>query len=788
MAAALLSAMISFGMDRSSPAWKELGDVVRTTGGRDPELTRQWHEAQVAADPFVVLPLLARALARSAAEDAQLGNALLNWLSRYASQGERGNTISGSLTFHGPTVQAGEIRGGIHFHPPAQRPAAHPTPRQLPPARAFFVDRIEDLETLNELRAEHPDSAVQLVVVSGFAGVGKTALVSRWLQERAADFPDGLLYADLGGYAAAEPIAPGEVLEQFLRAIGAAQVPTETSERTALWRSLTADARLAVMVDNALTAAHVRPLLPAGGGSLVVVTSRGHLTGLLADGAALHRLQPLTADASVALLSRGGDDPRVTADPQAARKVAALCARLPLALCLAAAQLAVHPQQSLSALAATLSQGHGPLDALQADGEAAVRSALDESYRLLPSPVAAVYRCLGLLPSPVYDRHMVAAATGLPLDRAGHALDALLDSNLLEETAPGGYRFHDLVEPHARERGTADESSHQQEEVARRFVTWCLVTATAAEATLTPSHRILARDCTTQHPGPPPGLDDAPTALAWLDTHRAALEAAVRHSAEQGWHSLCWQLVDAQWPVFLRLRPADWWIEAHHIGLDAARAARDRRAENRMLTSGGAGLRNAGRHDEAAAWYARALRHAEEDGDLREQAQALNGLGNAHLARGELADAETHFTRALALREEIGYRRGAALSRLGLGQTALARGDHPAAADRLRRARTELVEAGDSYDAARALAFLGRTLAEEGDHQGAERRLRRAHEEFRTTGSEHWQARTLEMLGDAARGRGATDEARHCYREAAERYRKLSPRDAGRLAERLREM
>ncbi|WP_241777970.1 tetratricopeptide repeat protein [Streptomyces sp. CT34] len=735
----------------------------------------------------MLLPLLARALAHSAAGDAQVRTAVLAWLSRHTPRSGRANSIGGSATLHGPTVQAGEIRGGVHFHQPPTDQLPTPTPRQLPPSRANFVDRTDDLRALHGMRAAHPASAVQLMVVSGLAGVGKTALVSRWLQECAADFPDGQLYVDLGGYANADPVTPGDVLEHFLRSIGASSVPVETAERAALWRTLTAGSRLAIMVDNALTAAQVRPLLPSGAGSLVAVASRGHLTGLLADGATLHQLQPLATDASLDLLSSSGAGLRTVQDPQAAREVVALCAYLPLALCVAAAQLAVHPQQSLAALAATLSQGHGSLDALHVDGEAAVRSALDQSYRLLAPSVASTYRCLGLLPAPTYDREMVAAAIGRPPAEVGRDLDALIEGNLLEETGPNRFRCHDLVRRHARQRGEAEESTAAREELVRRYVGWCLAAATAAEELLTPSHRTLARD-DAYRPQFPIEFGAAQDALAWLDTHRAGLEAAVRHSAAAGWHGACWQLVDALWPLFLRLRPAELWIDAHRLGLAAARQVRDRRAESRMLTSGGAGLRNAGRHREAADWYARALRNAEQDENVREQAQALNGLGNADLAEGRVREAEAHFTRALALREEIGYQRGAALSRLCLGQTALARDDHSLAAEHLRRAHADLVAAGDSYDAARALAFLGQAAASLGNETESVHFLEGALEQFRASGSQHWQARTLEMLGQAAQLRGDAPEARRRYRQAWEIYRPLSPSDTCRLEARLREL
>ncbi|EPH45101.1 putative Regulator protein [Streptomyces aurantiacus JA 4570] len=540
---------------------------------------------------------------------------------------------------------------------------------------------------------------------------------------------------------------------------------------------------MAVMLDNALTAAQVRPLLPGGRESVVVVTSRRRMSGLVGDGASLHQLNPLSPAAAMELLRRGGGS-RVAQEPQAARDVVTLCAHLPMALCLAAAQLAARPRQPVSAMADTLSRGQGPLEALRVEGAAAIRMALDESYRLLPRDVARTYRCMGLLPVTRFDTDMVAAACANSLDGADQELDVLVETNLLEDLGTEGYRFHDLVLAHARQRAEAEETSAARATVLRRFVDWCLFTATAADALLSPRNRGLAR--TYAHPpAEPVPFRDSHEALTWLDTHRTCLMAAVRHSAAAQWDTACWQLVDAIWPLFLRLRPADLWIEAHEIGLAAARRAGDRRAEGRMLTGGGSGFRNAGRADQAASWYEQALRHAEEDEDPRQQAQALNGLGEAHLLAGRLDQAEDGLSQALLLRETIGYERGVALSRLGIGLVAMARQHYTEATGHLARARAGLLAVGDRYDAARALAFLGQAAACAGDHDDGVRQLRRASAEFKATGSLHGQARTLEMLGQAAQGQGARDEARQCYEQALTIYRSLSPSDAQRLEDLL---
>lgn len=689
---------------------------------------------------------------------------------------------------HAPEGPTGSTGGAAHINSPHTGQPRPPAPRQLPRRQPYFVGRHDDTGVLDRARAAHWGEGPRLLVVSGFAGVGKTAFISRWLHGLARDFPGGQLYADLGAQAPSGPARPEDVLERFLRSLGAPGVPTGLAERSALWRTLTAELPVAVMLDDAATAAQVRPLLPGSPGGLVAVTSRSQLSGLLVDSAVLHHLGPLAPEAAVELLSRGGGGARTGQDPQAAIDVVTLCACLPLAVCLAAAQLAFRPAQPVAALAAALARGRGPLETPRAEGRAAVWAALDESYRLLPAHAAATYRCLGPLPAAAYERHLVAAVSpGTPED-ADTDLATLADAGLLEQTGEYTYRFHDLVRAHARRTAEAEERPAAQEETLRRYGDWCLRTAAAAEALLTPGHAPGSVRVYVHVPAHPAHFTTEAEALAWLDTGRDSLMYVLRHASAAGWDTLCWQLADAMWPLFLRLRPSEAWIEAHELGLAAARRDGSREGESRMLTSGGDGLRDAGRYEEAAGWYTAALRAAERDGHPRRQARALNGLGDARLRLGELVRAEEYLTRAVTLRETAGHLRGAALSRIRLGELATLRERHDQAVVHLTRAHTDLAAGGDVYDAARALAFLGQARAYGGDREGGERQLRDAHTAFVALAATRWQVRSLEMLGRLAQGAGELPRARALYEEAKRVSRALSPAEARRLEERLREL
>ncbi|WP_234021592.1 ATP-binding protein [Streptomyces sp. 351MFTsu5.1] len=716
------------------------------------------------------------------------------------------NSIGASATVDGPVVQARDISGGVHFHPALPQTAGETpvVPRQLPPVPGHFINRHDELARLDHLADTWRDSPV-VAVVSGPAGVGKTTLARRWLLARAGSFPDGQLYADLRGHSSEGPARPGDVLGNLLRSLGRTEVPTELDERAAMWRSLTADARIALLLDNALSAAQVRPLLPGSVGAVTAVTSRNRLSGLGLEGAAFVPLNVLATRDAVELLSRRLGAERVRREPEAARAMARACANLPLAVCVAGARLATRPRQPLAAMARALSDGAGnrPLDALRVGRESAVRAALQESYRLLAREPAAAYRRLSLLPFTVFSPPVAAAVCGTDPEEADRLLDELAEANLVEDLGPDPrtgldrYRFHDLLRAHARECAGEAETETAVSDALRRVVDFHLSSATAAEALLTPGHRTLGRDYTG--PPVPPPFADPSGALHWLDAERDHLMAVLRTAADRGWHRSAWQLADAMWPLFLRLRPYELWIEAHEIGLAAALRSGDRDGISRMLTSGGAGLRNVGRLEEALSWFRQARELAREEmphhsaGEAltvarRNEAQALHGLGQTYRLAGRLAEARSHFTAALALREEIGYRRGAALTRLSLGDTALADGRPDEAVRQLERARAELSDVDDPYDAARALALLGRALAgRDGTrHEAADRVLLQALAEFEEAGSVHWQGHVLEMLGEAAEGRGDIERARDWYTRSLARYRPVSDRDRDRLESRMR--
>ena len=365
-----------------------------------------------------------------------------------------------------PALSAGVPPKPPPPRPPAQRPSppsqALPNPAQLPHAMPGFAGRRDALDRLNALLPARVGAgldasrgAVVITAISGTAGVGKTSLAVHWAHQVKHRYPDGQLYVNLRGFdPQGAAVKPGDALRGFLDAFGVAphRIPASPEEQAALYRSLLADRRVLVVLDNARDTDQVTLLLPGVPGCLVVVTSRNRLSGLLAVGAVPLTLGlPAVAEARQLLSNRIGRD-RVAAEPGAVDEIIAACARLPLALAIAAARAAYHPQFSLTALAAELHQARGGLDAFV--GESATndaRAVLSWSYHTLSDDAARLFRLLGLHPGPDLTVAAAASLAGDPPGRVRRVLVELTSAHLLDERSPGRFAFHDLLRAYAVE-------------------------------------------------------------------------------------------------------------------------------------------------------------------------------------------------------------------------------------------------------------------------------------------------------------------------------------------------
>ncbi|WP_019634126.1 ATP-binding protein [Actinomadura atramentaria] len=662
----------------------------------------------------------------------------------------------------GGVVQARDIKGGVHLH--AREPAAFPQPRQLPGTVAL-VDRDDVLAELDEA-----GESADVVVVSGPAGIGKTAVALHWANRRSGDFPDGQLYADLLGHAAVEPASPGDVLAEFIRSFGvpSARVPSGLAERAALYRSLTADRRLLVVLDDAHSVAQVVPLLPGPGGA-AVVTSRWRLGGLMARGARAVQLGPLTREAATELLATRLGRDRVRADADSAERLAELCAYSPLALSVATARLAIRPNRTLGEMVSALGEEHRRLGVLSSairsgEDEMTVRAALELSYRNLPAEARRLYRLLGLYPGRTFDAHAAAALTGAPVGESADVLEQLTDANLIDDAPAGRYRFHELARLHARETA-AEESDQVRAAALRRLVAWTLAATLAASGAAAPYRRLAEPPAEPGVPEPVPPASAA-DALRWFENELVNLRAIVRRAHDAGLHRHAWMIVDAAWPGVLHLGHGERTLSFDETGLAAARADGDRTAEAKMLNRTGLARRAAGSLDAAAGDFRAASVIWAELGNRSRTAGADRRLGWVEYDRGDLAAAHARFAAAAEAYRALGEPRHVALTLCDVATALIAGGSADGAVAALDEAAALLEDHDDAYNRARVLTLLAQARAAGGDPAAARDLAARACAAMRALGSAAGEAEALEVAGDLEARDGRTAAARNLYRRA----------------------
>ncbi|MEU4197249.1 BTAD domain-containing putative transcriptional regulator [Kribbella sp. NPDC026611] len=628
-----------------------------------------------------------------------------------------------------------------------------------------LVGRTVELNRLDEL-----SRSTGLITISGPAGVGKTALARHWAQQVATKYPDGLIFLDLRGFHGDEPLAPTEAVTVLLRSIGASEerIPPDPAAQLQLWRTLATEKRVLVLLDDARSAEQVRPLLPNGSGSLLVATSRERLAGLVAiDRARPVVLEPLDPGCAVALLAEVLDDHRVSMEPVAAAAIAELCAGLPLAVRIVAARLVTEPNQSIAAEVARL-EAAGGLSGLRVPGDpsAAVRTAFDQSYRLLDASAQRMFRLAGSLPGADFSVPVVAALTAVSTSDAQVQLDALCSASLLDRWSPERFRFHDLLRQYAAEQSAAGDPDHERREAHRRALGWYLHGAETAGRMIDPHRR---RSFTLGRPDPLlplPRHRDRAAALSWCETERINLVAAIALAAEQGLHDLGWQLPVAMFGFFELRRYWSDWITTHQIGLTCARAAGLVAVESWMLNSLGIALKQTGKLEAAFEYYGAALRIRQSIGDRQGEAATLNNLGTASNRLDRLAAAEDYYRRALKVFREVGDRWGEALALTNLGEAHRRQERFTDALACYREASAIRRAQGDLRGVGYVLHNLGTTFRELGRMPQAIEHLRSALEVRQQTGDRWGTARTLSELGQIYSAVGIAEQAGDCLHRA----------------------
>ncbi len=637
-------------------------------------------------------------------------------------------------------------------------------PAQLPADVAGFTGRRWHLDELDRLAGDgaghaRRSSAVVVSAVDGTAGVGKTALAVHWAHRVRERFPDGQLYVNLRGYSAGPPVRPVEALAGFLHALGVApeNVPVHTDEAAGLYRSLLADRRVLVLLDNAADAEQVRPLLPGAPGCLVLVTSRDRVPGLVArDGATRLTLEVLIDAEARALLERLIGAARVRAEPEAADELARACAFLPLALRIAAANLLERPEPGIAGYLAELAAGDR-LAALAVEGDesTAVRAAFDLSYARLDPEARRMFRLLGLVPGPDVTAEAAAALADVSAQQAGALLDRLTRVHLLDQHALDRYTSHDLLRLYATERATAEDGPADRDAALRRLYRYYQDRADASATVLYPELFRL--------PSPPPEsnryIADPNEALAWLDAERPNLMAVITATAASGPHQTAWRLGDAMRGYFqIRMHAVD-WLTAARAALAAARAQENPQAEAGAQLSLGAYYWYQGRYRHAIDAYT-AMHALARKADWSEgQAAALTNLGGLRAMVGELERAATDLDQALALQLRNDWRTGQAISLSNLGLVQWELGNLQRAADYFARALSLHLTTNSARGKAQAFMDLGDTYSLMGEFDQALIYLRNALVLQREIGSKTGEAETLSSIAEVECSTGRHDTA-----------------------------
>jgi DNA-binding SARP family transcriptional activator/tetratricopeptide (TPR) repeat protein len=644
--------------------------------------------------------------------------------------------------------------------PPAGAVFAAPlAPAQLPAVAGGFVGRKRQLKQLDALLDCAGSALPVLSTIAGAAGVGKTTLTVQWAHLVRDRFPDGQLYVNLRGYTDTPPLRPIDALAGFLRALGVPgeQIPADVDQAAAVYRTILAGKRVLLLLDNANHPDQVRPLLPAGPGSMVLVTSRDQMNGLVArDGAIRIDLEMLSAAESYELLSRLVGADRVAAEPEATARLAELCGQLPLALRIAAANLCASRHATVRSYAQRLEREGSAALEVAGNRDGGVQTAFDHSYSSLESAARSLFRLCGLIPGPDLTAPAAAALADVTPQEAAQALALLTYAHLVGEPAEGRYRLHDLLRRYAAERAMAELSETDRLAALRRLFAHYLCGVEAAAAHLYPQILTLPAACGT---GDGPLFDDHTAALGWLDAERPNLVAAVTRAAALGLPAAAWQIADALRGYMMNHRYLQDWFEVAQAGLAAAEAGGDPRGR------AAAHLSLAGLHwvtsrpDPAVEHFAAALTLTRSNGWAEGEAVALGNLGLVYWTAGKLDEAAAKFTAALAVNERIGRVAGRATDLTNLGLVHGAQGRLALAAQRLDEALECFRQAGSRAGEAYLLANLGETYHWLGRFDEARDLLERALVIDRELGERRAEAEVQRFLAKLQRDAGEPADA-----------------------------
>lgn len=704
------------------------------------------------------------------------------------------------------TPDAAAVSGVVALAPAAPVVApALPVPAQLPADLPVFVGRDTQLAQVGALLPGSGEQSPTVVVsaIGGAAGVGKTTFAVHWARRVAARFPDGQIHLNLRGFdPAGPPVSPEHALRSVLESLGVAPggLPQGVDALSALYRTLLADRRVLLLLDNARDAQQVRPLLPASPGCLVIVTSRDRLSGLVAtEGAHPVHLDVLSVDEAHDLLARRLGHDRVAAEPEAVQEIIERCARLPLALAVAAARAIARSAFPLAVFAAELRDSQGSLEAFsdtEPDSTADVRAVFSWSYHALTPAAARLFRLLALHPGPDTSLPAAASLGGLTVAHTRQLLAELVRAHLVDEPAPGRYASHDLLRAYGTELAHTTDPPAEHHAARLRVLDHCLHSAHRAGTLYSPGRCAIVLPALAVGVRPEEftavagGLDSSGESAAWFAAEQAVLLAAVGQAAAHGFETHTWQLA---WAIEHYLDRRGLWrdLEAvHRTAMDAALRLRDRTAQAHAHRGLARATTDLGRVDEARVHMERAIELFAETADMAACAESLRQLSWVAERQGDLEAALDAAQRSLAMHraEQAGGKQTAgALNAVGWYHTLL--GQHEQALEHCREALALLQqEPGYDYGEADIWDSIGYAHHHLGQYEEAVTAYRNALALYRRVDVPYAEADTMGRLGDTHLSAGRPQLAHAEWSAALHILERLDHADADCLRAKLREL
>jgi len=648
--------------------------------------------------------------------------------------------------------------------------ASKPSPQLVPGHTGVLVGRAAELSRMNELLGPRAATAGALVVVVGAPGMGKTSLVLHWTTLVRKHFIDGVLWADLRAYSDHPPAETGEVLHRFLSALGvtADAMPPQTETRINLFRTLVAERRMLVLLDNARDVGQVRDLLPGTPTCATIITTRDTPQSLIVrEGGHLIALDAIPAEAGLALLIDKIGATRVNRERGVAIELISLCGGLPLAVSILAANAQARPRVSLAALLTELRDERTRLTTLSAAGsDLDVRAVFTTSYRTLSAPARTLFQLLSLHPGPHVDAKTATALLGGSDLPQGTPLRELVNGNLLAEIGDDMFALHDLLRLFAVERAEAELSGEQRGAATDRLVDHHLRSAYACSLMINPMRELPIT--------PAPGPSDVEEAMVWFDGMADNLASLVDQTHGLGRNRDCWLLTMTMAPHQWRRGALAEAIRVQRLAAEAVAEAGTPVEQALVARTLANTYRKAGRHDQAHGQLVHAIALCRQAEDHIGEADSWQALATNHTAAGDLANAAECYQNAQTLFEQCGESVGLAHCLAGAAWVLNEQGDHEVALQCAERALTLHRALSDHDGEAAVLDSLGLIHHAGGDHNRAVEyhtaALRLYDDGLNTLN----QARTLVDLGKAQLAAQYVEEAKDSWRRALELFESVS--------------